>query len=683
MTCWRPPAPLSQVRIGSRPISAPGGRRTGTGSRLRTGGPSRGRSDTVSSGRSSWRATGRPPRAMWSAARLRGCAGGWTCSPRTGRRRKAPWSCSAPWRGGGCPSASSAMPWPAPVPGGSCASTASSRTCACRPTRTRCACANRTPTSSGGRPRLSRCASRTAGTSATRSTAMCWAPGGPASAGCCSCGPARPGRAVTAAPPAPGERPHAVRGRGDQQLGNDHGGIEGDEPLQAADEEERQTRHPFNLVPHPVREQREERVAEEEERSSHDQACRERPPQRNRPEPGGNPRRPGDRRVHEVHGPHRSGACPSPEGCSSALLRYGACPSIGTVSCRSREERHSLLVCYPAGVPEAPRSRLQGSDAGDRFDIVRLQRESLWARAADARGAGGAAATGTREGAAVRHRMVTSAMAERRFPSDFRWGTATSSHQVEGGNVRNDWWLFEQQPGRIKGGDRSGLACDWWRNAEADFDRMAALHQNAHRLSLEWSRLEPEEGRWDDAAVARYRQMLHGLRSRAIEPVVTLQHFTLPRWAAAGGGWESPRIVGWFAGYARRCAECFGDLAEAWVPINEPNVVVTLGYIMGRFPPAAHNILRAPRVTRHLLRAHAAAYRAIHAVGPRARVGTAHNIRILDPGPAPSRLAAALDRRAADANSWAFNWVWLDVLSGRAAHRVRRIGQVEECAGTV
>lgn len=274
-------------------------------------------------------------------------------------------------------------------------------------------------------------------------------------------------------------------------------------------------------------------------------------------------------------------------------------------------------------------------------------------------------------------------MAERRFPSDFRWGTATSSHQVEGGNVRNDWWLFEQQPGRIKGGDRSGLACDWWRNAEADFDRMAALHQNAHRLSLEWSRLEPEEGRWDDAAVARYRQMLHGLRSRAIEPVVTLQHFTLPRWAAAGGGWESPRIVGWFAGYARRCAECFGDLAEAWVPINEPNVVVTLGYIMGRFPPAAHNILRAPRVTRHLLRAHAAAYRAIHAVGPRARVGTAHNIRILDPGPAPSRLAAALDRRAADANSWAFNWVWLDVLSGRAAHRVRRIGQVEECAGTV
>ncbi|MDR5697415.1 MAG: family 1 glycosylhydrolase, partial [Armatimonadota bacterium] len=136
-------------------------------------------------------------------------------------------------------------------------------------------------------------------------------------------------------------------------------------------------------------------------------------------------------------------------------------------------------------------------------------------------------------------------MAGKQFPSDFRWGTATSSHQVEGDNTNNDWWAFEQQPGRIRNADRSGRACDWWRNAEADFDRMAALNQNAHRLSLEWSRLEPREGYFDDAAAGRYRQMLSGLRARGIEPMVTLNHFTLPLWVARSGGWENTRITEW------------------------------------------------------------------------------------------------------------------------------------------
>jgi beta-glucosidase len=274
-------------------------------------------------------------------------------------------------------------------------------------------------------------------------------------------------------------------------------------------------------------------------------------------------------------------------------------------------------------------------------------------------------------------------MPDRRFPPEFRWGTATSSHQVEGNNTRNDWWLFEQQPGRIKDGGRSGLACDWWRNAEADFDRMAALHQNAHRLSLEWSRLEPERGRWDDVAVARYRRMLVGLRERGIEPMITLNHFTLPQWVAAAGGWETPAIVPWFAAYARRCAEWFGEQATQWIPVNEPNIVVTLGYVMGRFPPEVRSPLRAARATCHLLRAHAAAYRAIHGAQARASVGTAHNVRILDPSRAPSLLAERLDRWAADANSWAFNWLWLDVLSGCGAPAVLHLGGLQDCAGTV
>ncbi|MDR5683667.1 MAG: glycoside hydrolase family 1 protein [Armatimonadota bacterium] len=270
-------------------------------------------------------------------------------------------------------------------------------------------------------------------------------------------------------------------------------------------------------------------------------------------------------------------------------------------------------------------------------------------------------------------------MAGKQFPSDFRWGTATSSHQVEGDNTNNDWWAFEQQPGRIRNADRSGRACDWWRNAEADFDRMAALNQNAHRLSLEWSRLEPREGYFDDAAAGRYRQMLSGLRARGIEPMVTLNHFTLPLWVARSGGWENTRITEWFVRYARHCAEWFGDLVELWVPINEPNVVLVLGYLQGVFPPAVRNPLRARRALHNLLRSHAAAYRAIHAVRRGARVGTAHNIRLFD----PAHKRATTDAWAAGLQSQFFNWVWLDVLHRGEGRSILWSGRMPECANTV
>ena len=94
------------------------------------------------------------------------------------------------------------------------------------------------------------------------------------------------------------------------------------------------------------------------------------------------------------------------------------------------------------------------------------------------------------------------------FPKGFLWGTATAAHQVEGNNTKNDWWSFEQRPGAIWHDDRSGLACDWWRNAERDFDLMAEMGHNTHRLSVEWSRIEPEEDVFDAQAIARYRQML-------------------------------------------------------------------------------------------------------------------------------------------------------------------------------
>ncbi len=102
------------------------------------------------------------------------------------------------------------------------------------------------------------------------------------------------------------------------------------------------------------------------------------------------------------------------------------------------------------------------------------------------------------------------------FPPGFLWGTATSSHQVEGDNTNNDWWAWEQQPGHIVNGDKSGKACDWWGGRwQEDFDRAAQASQNAHRLSIEWSRIEPSPAVWDDDALDAYRQILHAARSIA------------------------------------------------------------------------------------------------------------------------------------------------------------------------
>lgn len=221
-------------------------------------------------------------------------------------------------------------------------------------------------------------------------------------------------------------------------------------------------------------------------------------------------------------------------------------------------------------------------------------------------------------------------MAPRRFPAGFLWGTATSAHQVEGGN-HNQWTEWERQPGRIWHSGRSGDACDWWRDAESDFDRAAALGQNAHRLSIEWSRIEPAEGRFDAAAVGRYRQMLEALRARGIEPMVTLHHFTDPLWLAADGGWLDARTPARFARFVEYAVSALGDLCSLWCTINEPVIFATQGYLNGEFPPGLRDIGATLRVVRNLLLGHAAAATAIRRVSPRHKVGLVHHVRPLDP----------------------------------------------------
>ncbi len=141
----------------------------------------------------------------------------------------------------------------------------------------------------------------------------------------------------------------------------------------------------------------------------------------------------------------------------------------------------------------------------------------------------------------------------RHFPDGFLWGTTTAAHQVEGANDKNDWWDWEQTPGHVKQGS-SAVACDWWQGERyrEDFDLAGKLNQNAHRLSIEWSRIEPQPGEWDAAALTFYRRVLTACCERGINPVVTLFHFTLPRWMARTGGWSiisnGPRAIPYLSG---------------------------------------------------------------------------------------------------------------------------------------
>jgi len=218
------------------------------------------------------------------------------------------------------------------------------------------------------------------------------------------------------------------------------------------------------------------------------------------------------------------------------------------------------------------------------------------------------------------------------FPHGFLWGTATAAHQVEGNNTNNNWYAWEQEPGRIIQGHKSGLACDWWNGRwREDFQRAAEGAQTAHRLSVEWSRIQPTPDRWDEEALDRYLEMIRGLVELNITPMVTLHHFTEPLWLAEIGGWENEAAVEYFEKFVRKVVQTLKDYVNLWCTLNEPNGYVTQGVVLGIFPPGKKDIRLAFPFICNLVKAHAAAYHAIHSIQPQARVGMAIYYRSLRP----------------------------------------------------
>ena len=249
-----------------------------------------------------------------------------------------------------------------------------------------------------------------------------------------------------------------------------------------------------------------------------------------------------------------------------------------------------------------------------------------------------------------------SASANFRFPPGFLWGAATSAHQVEGGNLHNDWWAWEQA-GHVA--TPSGAAADHWNRYRSDFDLARSIAHNAHRFSIEWSRIEPEEGRWCDEALDHYRDVLVALHERGMEPVVTLFHYTLPQWLAEKGGWENPAIERLMERYVLHVLETLAPLARWWITLNEPVVQVFKGWLIGQWPPGKVRAWTpALRVLRHMLRAHVRAYHAIHSKRPDAMVSIAKHALALSPDDPTSWL----DRWSVAVRGHLFNHLFLEAL---------------------
>jgi len=243
------------------------------------------------------------------------------------------------------------------------------------------------------------------------------------------------------------------------------------------------------------------------------------------------------------------------------------------------------------------------------------------------------------------------------FPAGFLWGTASSSYQSEGGNTNNQWYRWEQE-GRILTGEECGEADNWWQDAERDFNLAEQMENNALRLSLEWSRIEPQEGKWDSAAIDRYRAMLIDLRRRRMKPVVTLHHFTEPLWFVERGGFAKTANIRYFVRYVTRVVQDLRDVCDFWVTINEPNVYAIQGYLLGAYPPGERNLLRSLHVLRNVLQAHVEAFYAIRRQQPEGQIGLCLHYRLFD----PAQRLSLLDQVAAGLQNTFFNWAELQAV---------------------
>lgn len=220
-----------------------------------------------------------------------------------------------------------------------------------------------------------------------------------------------------------------------------------------------------------------------------------------------------------------------------------------------------------------------------------------------------------------------------RLPENMGLGCATAATQIEGENTNNSWYDWAKKPGKVKGGATPARANQHWKLYEQDIALMAKMGMKHSRMGIEWSRIEPQPGKFDEEAMEHYRREIRLLLRNNIHPLVTLHHFSNPMWFERGGAFEKPDCVPIFLRYVTYVTEHLKDLCTDYVTINEPNVYATNGYVYGDWPPGRRSVPLAMRVMKHLALCHIAAYREIHRIyGEQpVMVGFANHLRIFEP----------------------------------------------------
>jgi len=211
------------------------------------------------------------------------------------------------------------------------------------------------------------------------------------------------------------------------------------------------------------------------------------------------------------------------------------------------------------------------------------------------------------------------------FPDGFLWGAATSAYQVEGGNINSDWEDFKS----------AGVADDQYNLYKQDFKLAKDLGHNSHRLSIEWSRIEPIFVKFNEAEIEHYKDVLKTLKSLNFTVCLTLWHVTLPKWLAKKGGWENFKSPFYFERYVKKIVPALTEFVDLFITINEPGIFVFMAYLggseVGPFPPAKKSNPLAIKVTYNLARAHKKAFKAIHKINTGAKIGVAQNVSSFEP----------------------------------------------------
>lgn len=269
-----------------------------------------------------------------------------------------------------------------------------------------------------------------------------------------------------------------------------------------------------------------------------------------------------------------------------------------------------------------------------------------------------------------------------KFPEGFLWGAATSAHQVEGG-TKNDWtewesknakrlareaktkwatWQQEKFPEMFDPKNYiSGKACDHYKRFAKDLDIAKSLNLNAFRISIEWSRIEPKEGKFNEKEIEHYQKVIRSIRARGMEPFVTLWHWTNPLWLAKIGGPESRKFSFYFSRYTEYVVEKIGKSVNFWLTLNEPTAVIAASYSAGIWPPQKKNPLVALRVYKNLSEAHNLAYKKIHKISDDVKVGFVNILNHLD----PYNRQSALDRLSIKVGDYFSNKKFFNLTIGK------------------